>query len=133
MRLAGQSDIWVAYDGIPQVQETLSLMLDAVNRGQMTLADVARLTSYNPSRIFGLWPRKGAVLPGFDADLAVVDMDREMTIEPKILKTAVGYSAYEGRTLTGWPVMTFVRGSVVMEEGEIVGSANHGQFIRRVA
>ena len=133
VRLAGQSDIWVAYDGIPQVQETLSLMLDAVNRGQMTLADVARLTSYNPSRIFGLWPRKGAVLPGFDADLAVVDMDREMTIEPKILKTAVGYSAYEGRTLTGWPVMTFVRGSIVMEEGEIVGSANHGQFIRRVA
>lgn len=130
-RLAGRDDIWVAYDGIPQVQETLFLLLDAVSHGRMDLADVVRLTSYNPSRIFGLWPRKGLIHPGFDADLVLVDLTQEVTIQPSMLKTAVGYSAYDGWKLRGAPTMTLVRGVVVMDHGEIIGPSSHGQFVAR--
>lgn len=130
-KVGGTDDIWAADGGIPQLQELLPLLLDAVAGGRLTFPDVVRLTSANPSRIFGLRPRKGAILPGYDADLVVVDPDRRVTIEPSMLRTAVGYSAYDGRTLTGWPVMTFVRGELVMEDGEMVGEPR-GQFIPRV-
>lgn len=130
-RRAGEHDIWVAYDGIPQVQEILPLLLDSVSSGHLSLNDVVRLTSYNPSHIYGLRPRKGLIRPGYDADLVIVDMEQEVTINEQWVKTAVGYSAYEGRTLHGVPTMTLVRGEIVMQDGEIVGSPSHGRFLVR--
>jgi D-hydantoinase len=132
-RRSGESNIWEAYDGIPQVQEMLPLMLDAVHKGRLSLPDVVRLTSYNPSEIYGLRPRKGMIAPGYDADLVIVEMDREVTIAEPMMQTAVGYTAFDGITVRGWPVMTLVRGEVVMQENEIVGSADHGQFVARLA
>lgn len=129
----GLSNIWLADGGIPQLQETLPLLLNAVNEGRLTLEDTVRLTSYNPSEIYGLRPRKGLLAPGYDADLVLVDLNRTARIEPSMVKAHVGYSAYDGFELTGWPVMTLVRGEVVMENGEIVGSPDHGTFIRRVS
>ncbi|MFT3872638.1 MAG: amidohydrolase family protein [Nocardioides sp.] len=127
-RLQGQDNIWHAYDGIPQVQEMLPLALDAVNRGALTLPDVVRLTSYNPSDIFGLRPRKGLLEPGYDADLVLVDMEREVILGPEHVKSYVGYSSFEGRRFVGWPVMTLVRGQVVMEDGQVPESPC-GRFI----
>jgi D-hydantoinase len=132
-KLAGQDNIWQADGGIPQVQEMLPLMLDAVHKGRLSLPDVVRLTSYNPSEIYGLRPRKGMIAPGYDADLVIVEMDREATIDPAIVEAHVGYSVYEGQTLRGWPAMTFVRGELVMADGQIVGRPGHGTFTFRTA
>ncbi|MFT3872636.1 MAG: dihydroorotase family protein [Nocardioides sp.] len=127
---AGEENIWMADGGIPSVQEMLPLALDAVSRGRISLADVVRLSSYNPSRIFGLRPRKGLLEPGYDADLVVVDMERTETLTSDLIKAYVGYSAFEGREIKGWPVMTFVRGQLVMENNQIVG-APAGRLVRR--
>nr|WP_300151433.1 amidohydrolase family protein [Propionicimonas sp.] len=131
VRSRGESDIWVAYDGIPQIQETLPLLLDAVSRGRISITDVVRLTSYNPSRIFGLRPRKGLLQPGYDADLVLVDMNRKVVLSDSLAKTYVGYTTFEGLEVCGWPTMTMVRGETVMIENEIVGSPTHGEWIPR--
>ena len=97
---------------------------------------LAQVASENPAKIFGLYPRKGAIVPGADADLVVVDLARRAKITKDILHTVTPWSIYEGWDVTGWPVMTVVRGSVVMEwpEGEPrarVTEACAGQYIRR--
>lgn len=130
---AGLTNIWMADGGIPQIQESLPLMLDAVNAGRLSLSDLVRVTSFNPSLIYGLQPRKGQLLPGYDADIVVVDMDLEDTVRPELLEYHVGWSAFDGRRVKGWPVMTLVRGEIVAEDRKIVGTPAHGQFIGRQA
>jgi dihydroorotase len=96
--------------GFPGVQTSLTLMLQAVRAGRMTLPDIVRVMAGAPARSFGLSDRKGAIAPGLDADLVVVDMDREETLGADRLLSRGKVSLYEGWQVTGVPVMTFVRG-----------------------
>lgn len=105
--------------GMPGVQTIVPLLLDAVNKGKLTLARVVDLTSAGPNRLFGM-AGKGRVARGYDADLTVVDLARRETIRNSWVASRVGWTPFDGMEATGWPVGTFVRGARVMWEGELV-------------
>ena len=92
---------------------------------------IAELLSENPARLFNLYPRKGSLTVGCDADLTIVDIDRVREVRAGELGSYSDYSLYDGWKLTGWPVLTMVRGEVVMDSGEVTGTAGYGQFIPR--
>ncbi|MER9213237.1 dihydroorotase [Mesorhizobium sp. M0663] len=109
--------------GMTGVQTLVPIMLDHVNAGRLTLQRFVDLTSHGPQRIFGI-ARKGRIAAGYDADLTIVDLKRRETIANAQQGSKVGWTPYDGRQVTGWPVGTIVRGRRVMWEGEIVA---HGQ------
>jgi dihydroorotase len=125
----GWKDMWKSPGGEPQIQDYLKLFLTAVNEGKLTLDKVVRITSYNPARIFGVYPRKGLIQPGSDADIVIVDMKRVETISNETTYTRVGWTPYHGRQVKGVPVATLVRGKIVMENGKVVGKPGDGEFI----
>lgn len=93
-----------------------------VHQRGMPLTRLVELNSFNPARRFGLWPRKGHIDVGFDADLVLVDLDEERTVT----HTGKGTCIYEGWKLKGWPVMTVARGDIVYENG-VVAETNYGR------
>ena len=127
----GKENIWLAPNGIPGVETSLPIFLNAVNEGYLTLEQLVEMTSYNPAHIYGLYPRKGALQIGADADFVVVDMDLEKTYQVEDIHSKSKWSPYCGMTLKGWPVMTVVRGEVVYDHGQIFGTLGHGQLIER--
>lgn len=104
---------------------------EGVGRGRMTLRRLAEMGSYHVARAFHLYPRKGTLLPGADADFVIVDLERDHTVRAKELLSASDFSVYEGKTLRGEVVLTAVRGTVVYRDGKIVGRPGHGGFYRR--
>ena len=125
----GWTDMWRSPGGEPQIQDYLRLFLTEVNRGRLTLDQVVRLTSYNPARRFGVYPRKGVIQVGSDADLVIVDMTKEETIQNKTTYTKVGWTPYDGQKVKGVPIATIVRGKVVMENGNVIGKPGDGEFV----
>lgn len=124
-------DIWTTRLGLPGTGLILPVLISAgVAAGRISLERVIELTAENPARLFGL-ERKGRLLPGMDADIVVVDLDRERAVDPVVLHGASDWSLYEGDLLRGWPVATISRGEVVMRDGIPTGRAGHGRFIRR--
>ena len=113
--------IWDVQSGFPGVETSLPLFLTAVNQGRMSLTHLTRLACESPARIFGLYPQKGAIRVGSDADLALVDMEREGKIEAAALHSKSKLSPYDGWKVKGLPTMTILRGQVVMKDGEPVG------------
>jgi dihydroorotase len=106
-----------APSGMPGVETSLPLMLNRANQGLCSLADVVRWMCENPARLYGI-KNKGRIEAGYDADLVLIDMAREKTIENGKLQTKVNWSPYNGWKTKGWPVMTMVNGNVVYREGE---------------
>ncbi|HEX2014697.1 MAG TPA: amidohydrolase family protein, partial [Nitrososphaera sp.] len=129
----GSGDLWTALAGFPGIATMLPVLLDyGVNRDRISVERVAEVTSYNTARIFGMYPRKGTIQVGSDADLTVIDLDVQKTVTPELLQSYSDYSIYDGYKMTGWPVMTLVRGSVVMEDGQVDSKMlGHGEFIAR--
>ena len=125
----GWKDMWKSPGGEPQIQDYLKLFLTAVDEGKLTLDKLVRITSYNPARIFGVLPRKGVIQVGSDADLVIVDMNKEETITNETTYTRVGWTPYHGRKVKGVPVYTIVRGKVVMQDGKVVGKPGDGEFV----
>ena len=132
MKEAGVDNIHDAPFGIPGVETTVRAMLQAVNDGLMTLNQWVRICCEGPARLFHLYPKKGCIQVGADADLIVVDMDREETIRDADIVSKCKWSPFDGRTFKGAPVMTLVRGNVVMEDGEVCAEAGLGEPVRRV-
>ena len=108
--------------GMPGVQTLVPVMLDHVQAGRLTLQRLVDLTSAGPARLFGM-AGKGRVAVGYDADLTVVDLKRRETIRNDWIASRCGWTPYDGLTVTGWPVGTFVRGAKVMWEGDLVTPA----------
>jgi len=108
--------------GMPGVQTLVPVMLDHVNAGRLTLERFVDLSSHGPQRIFGM-ARKGRIAAGYDADFTVVDMKRSETITNAQAGSKAGWTPYDGKRVTGWPVGTIVRGRRVMWESEIVEGA----------
>ncbi|BCG81361.1 dihydroorotase [Mesorhizobium sp. 113-3-3] len=105
--------------GMTGVQTLVPIMLDHVNAGRLTLQRFVDLSSHGPQRIFGM-ARKGRIAAGYDADFTVVDMKRRETITNAQAGSKAGWTPYDGKEVTGWPVGTVIRGRRVMWEGEIV-------------
>ena len=106
--------------GMPGVQTLVPVMLDHVNNGRLSLQRFVDLTSTGPARVFGI-VGKGRVVVGFDADFTIVDMAAERTIENRQMKSRCGWTPYDGMSVTGWPIMTIVRGNIVMRDDELLG------------
>lgn len=110
------------HSGMTGVQTLVPVMLDHVNAGRLTLQRFVDLTSHGPQRLFGI-RGKGRIAVGYDADLTVVDLKRRETIRNSWIESRCGWTPYDGVTVTGWPVGTFVRGTKVMWEGAIAAPA----------
>jgi dihydropyrimidinase/allantoinase len=131
----GEQDIFAATCGSPGLETLLPVMLDAVNGGRTCINRLVKIMSSNAARIFGLYPRKGAIMIGSDADFTVVDLSTRRPVRRDRMYTKSKHTArlFEDKSLTGWPVMTVVRGHVVMREGQIQGKAGTGRFVAQEA
>ena len=102
-----------------------------VRAGRFGLGRMVELLCENPAKLFGLWPRKGVLAPGSDADVVLFDPECEVTITPTILATNCDYNPFDGRTVRGWPITTLLRGEVVVENRRFVGRPGQGRFLKR--
>ena len=119
-------------NGLPGVETRMPLVFsEGASKGRIDLETFARVTATNPARIFGLYPRKGAIAIGADADIVLWDADRRVTITNDLLHHAVDYTPYEGMEVTGWPVATYLRGTLAMKDGEICAEPGQGRFLKR--
>jgi dihydropyrimidinase len=122
---------WVP-NGIPGVETRLQILFSkGVVEGRITVNEFVALTSTNHAKMYGLYPGKGSIVPGFDADIVLWDPKRQETIRQEMLHHAADYTPYEGMAVTGWPVATFLRGRLAMENGKILGGRGDGQFLKR--
>lgn len=108
------------------------LLFNEVTRGRISVEQLVNLCSTNIAKIFDIYPRKGALQVGSDADITIVDPKKTMTITSENLHTKAGWTAYEGYEVTGVPVFTIVRGNIVMEDGDVIGKPGYGEFIRPI-
>jgi dihydroorotase len=124
----GWTDMWQAHGGVPQIQHVLPLFLTEVAAGRISLERVVELTATAPARTFGLYPGKGVIQVGSDADLVVVDLEAEHTIREEDVLSKCGWTPFTGRKVTGVPVHTLVRGEFVLRDGEVVGDPGMGRL-----
>ncbi len=116
--------------GSPQIETLLPLVYDGgVNAGRISLVRLVQVLAENPARIFGLYPQKGTIAVGSDADLVVFDPTRRFTIRAENQHSNAGYTLYEGRSVLGWPEMSFQRGRPVLREGEVVATPGRARFL----
>jgi dihydropyrimidinase/allantoinase len=127
----GKDNIFMAPGGYPGLETTLVLLLTEVNKGRLSLNLLSELVSKNVARTCGLYPRKGTISIGADADLVIVDMNKKQTISADKLYTRCRESAklFDGWQTVGAPTMTIVRGEVVMENGDVIGKPGYGKII----
>jgi allantoinase len=129
----GEQDIWAAWGGITGVQTLLPLLLhEGVYHRGMSLSLLTKLTAANPARLFGLYPRKGTLNIGADADLVIVNPDAEWTIRASELFAHHKHTPYDGRRVRGQVQTTIVRGRVVYHEGTFREAPGYGQWIAPV-
>jgi dihydroorotase len=127
-----EDDAWHSAMGSPQYDWQYTITLTDVNDGKISLRRAVELLSEAPARMLGIFPKKGALVPGSDADLVLVDLDREMTLTDEGLYTKVGWTPYLGWKVKGYVALTMLRGTVIARDREIVGSPGYGQYIAGV-
>lgn len=119
-------------NGVPGVETLLPLLLsEGVGKGRLTMERLVEIVSTGPARLFGLYPRKGAVMAGSDADLVIIDPDREVALSAETLHMNLDYTLYEGFILKGYPVITISKGKVICLDGRFLGAPGEGEFIAR--
>jgi len=117
-------------NGVPGIELRLPLLFsEGVGRGRLDLNTFVALTATNHAKVYGLYPKKGTIAVGSDADIAVWDPERETEITAEMLHDNVGYTPYEGRRLRGWPMTVLSRGRFVIKDGELVARRGSGQFL----
>src|SRR5580765_2625910 len=130
----GENDFSKIPNGAPGIETRMSLVYDGgVRPGRISMNRFVELTSTSPAKIFGLFPRKGTIAPGSDADIVVFDPNRTITLAAKTLHMNVDYNPYEGRQVTGATDTVISRGRVVIEDGKFVGRKGGGSFVKRAA
>jgi len=128
IRKQDKPDLLTAWMGFAGAETWLPTMLDGVNKGEISLEKLVEVCCYNPAKLFGLSPRKGSISVGSDADLVIVDLNKEATVGQPVY-SAADITPFFGFKLKGWPVLTMLRGTVIMEGGKVVGEKGYGRFI----
>lgn len=123
----GWTDMFAAANGTPKIQETLPLFLDKVDAGEISWNRLAEIFSSTPARTFGLYPRKGVIQVGSDADFVLVDPRQEQVLRNEDMLSKCGWSSWDGRKVVGKVRHTLVRGAFVYRDGAVVGRPGHGQ------
>jgi dihydroorotase-like cyclic amidohydrolase len=119
----------IGHAGYASIEHDVLLLLNEVNEGRLTLERVVQVMAEAPARLYSLYPRKGTIRVGSDADFTLVDMQRRMVIRGADMVSKAKFTIYEGRTVQGLPVYTIVRGRCVLRNGEIVGQPGYGQLV----
>lgn len=121
-------------NGVPGLETRLALLFsEGVLKGRIDIHRFVNLTSTQPAKLFGIFPQKGAIAVGSDADIAIWDPKHEVLIRGDRLHTNAGYTPYEGRTVTGWPITVISRGRVVVQDGELRVERGSGRYISRTS
>jgi dihydropyrimidinase len=117
-------------NGIPGLETRMPLLMSfGVQEGRIDVHNFVSLTSTNAAKLYGLFPKKGTIAVGSDADLVIWDLQTKRTITNSVLHHNVDYTPYEGTQVQAWPAITLSRGSVVYRDGEYLGRPGHGQFL----
>src|SRR5688572_20192901 len=133
-KVLGEGDFSKIPNGAPGIETRMSLVYDGgVRTGRISLNRWVELTSTSPAKIFGLFPRKGTIAPGSDADIVVFNPSKKQTLSVKTLHMKVDYNPYEGREVQGVSETVISRGRVIIENGKFTGRAGGGSFIKRNA
>ncbi len=128
---AGEEDIWQSQFGVPEGETLVPLMLNAVNAGRISLERLVDVLAETPARLYGLYPRKGILGVGSDADFILVDLQRRRTLRAREMYTACGWIPYEGWQIQGCVTHTILRGKIIAEEGKVCTSPGQGKFVAR--
>ncbi len=122
---------WVP-NGIPGIETRLPILFsEGVGKGRITLNEFVALTATNHAKTYGIYPKKGTIAVGSDADIAIWDPKRKETISQKLMHGGCDYTPYEGIAVTGWPVSTMVRGKFVVRDGKLAGKLGDGEYVPR--
>jgi dihydropyrimidinase len=125
-------DVTTARQGVADLETVMPMLFsEGVRAGRLSLSRFIALTSTNAARLFGLYPRKGTIAVGSDADLVVLDPERRRVIDGRDMHSRAGYSVYDGREVYGWPRFTVSRGAVVLEDGQVTAQPGRGPWRRR--
>jgi dihydropyrimidinase len=119
-------------NGLPGLEARLPILFsEGVSKGRIDLPTFVGLSATNAAKVFGLYPQKGTIAIGSDADIAIWDPSRKVTLGQSMMHHAVDYTPYEGLEVLGYPVMTIARGDVVWDDGEVDAAPGRGRFLPR--
>ena len=107
------------------------LYSEGVGKGRLSLNRFVDVISANPAKLFGIYPQKGTIAVGSDADIVIFDPKKEVTIRHRDMHSRSDYELYEGFQVTGWPTHTLSRGEVIVDNGKMLGSSGRGKLLRR--
>src|SRR3954468_17276996 len=131
-KVRGEGDFSKIPNGAPGIETRMSLVYDGgVREGRISLTRFVELTSTSPARIFGLFPRKGTIAPGSDADIVIFDPEKKQRLGLSTLHMKVDYNPYEGREVTGVTDTVLSRGRLIIEDGKFTGKPGAGAFLKR--
>lgn len=128
----GKHDFTACPNGVPGVEERMRLMYsEGVGKGRISLEQFVKVTAENPAKAYGLYPKKGAILPGADADLVLLNPEKTEELTSRQMRSAVDYTAYEGFLVQGKIEKVLLRGKVIVENNEFLGIEGQGQYQKR--
>ena len=127
----GLHDFTKIPNGMPGVEHRVVLLYDAVRQGTLDISHFVDLVATMPAKLFGLFPRKGTIAPGSDADLVIFDPERKMTISAANQHQRVDYTPYEGMHMQGVPDTVLLRGRLIVQDGQYIGGQGGGQYLVR--
>ena len=131
-KMAGKDDFRKCPNGIPGVETRVPLIFsEGVSKGRININKFVEIVSTNPAKLFGIYPKKGCIKVGSDADLVVIDKDLKKVITKEELHENVDYTPFEGIEVVGYPVMTISRGEIIVENNKFVGKKGRGDFLKR--
>jgi dihydropyrimidinase len=118
--------------GVSNVESFVGMLYSAgVSTGRISLSRFVEVISTNPAKLFGMWPRKGTIAIGSDADLTIIDPSHRVRIASERMQSASDFDPHEEYEAVGWPVKTILRGQVVVEDGDLRAEPGSGELIRR--
>jgi dihydropyrimidinase len=128
----GKDDFSKIPNGGPGIENRLQMIHEfGVRAGRISLNRMVELLATNPAKLFGLYPRKGTIAPGSDADVVIFDPEKKLTISASTHHSKADYNLFEGTEVTGTPELVMRRGEILVEGGELVAKPGSGQFVRR--
>ncbi|MCY6959274.1 dihydropyrimidinase [Clostridium brassicae] len=128
----GKDDFTKCPNGVPGIEERIPLMFsEGVMKSKISINRFVDVCCTSPAKMFGLYPKKGAIQVGSDADIVLIDPNKDVILTRDILHENVDYTAYEGMKLKGYPVLTMVRGKVIVKNNHFIGEKGYGKFIKR--